>query len=72
MLKSIMQSSYWLGLASFVVALVWKAFNSIGIWLPRSDATFAYMTFFKGGILFLLVAVATANYGWFSSQKPSA
>ena len=57
MLKSIMQSSYWLGMASFLAALVWKAFNLIGIRLPRSDAAFAYMTFYEGGILFLLVGL---------------
>jgi hypothetical protein len=69
MLKSIMHSSYWLGVASFVVALVWKASSSLGIWMPRSTAAINYTTFYKGGILFLLVAVATANYAWFGSQK---
>jgi hypothetical protein len=31
MLKSIMQASYWLGVACFVIALVWKTFNSVGM-----------------------------------------
>ncbi len=68
MSKSIMQVSYWLGIASVVVALVWRAANAAGIWLPRGGV--GYLSFFKGAILFLLAAVATASYAWFTARKP--
>ncbi len=64
--------SYRLGLASAVIALVLRAFNALGLWLPRmvtQGVTIWYMSFFKGALLFLLICIATANYSWAHSQK---
>ena len=70
--KHIIQWSYWLGIVSAVIALVMRAFNAFGIWLPTAFAqgrTVWYMSFFKGALLFLLISIATANYSWAHSQK---
>jgi hypothetical protein len=65
--------SYWLGIASFAIALVWRAVNTFGLFLPKpgfmQGETIYYMSFYKAGFLFLLVAIATANYSWFNSRK---
>lgn len=73
MQKHILHWSYWLGIASFVVALVWRGLNASGVWLPRNitpNQTITYMSFYKGGFLFLLVAIATANYIWSQRHQP--
>ena len=57
-----------LGIASVIVAFIWRAANAAGIWLPRGGV--GYMSFFKGAILFLLAAVATASYAQFIARKP--
>jgi hypothetical protein len=71
--KHILQVSYWLGIACFAVALVWRGLNLLGIWIPSSVASLppiAYTSFYKGGLLFLLVAIATANCASSISRKP--
>ncbi len=71
--KHIITWSYWLGLASAVAALVMRAFNAFGFWLPKTMAqgrTLWYMSFYKGAFLLFLIAIATANYTWARSQKP--
>lgn len=71
--KHILQWSYWLGIASFAVALVWRGLNALGMWLPSNATpghTIVYMSFYKAGLLFLLVAIATANCASSISRKP--
>lgn len=71
--KHILPWSYWLGIASFAVALVWKGLNSVGIWHLSTAAAgppITYTSFYKASLLFLLVAIATANRAWFRSRKP--
>lgn len=67
-----MQYSYWLGLACAVIALVWRALNAAGVGIAQVEIgrTIWYMSFYKGAVLFLFIAVATANYTWFMSRKP--
>lgn len=62
--KKIAQYSYWLGLACVVVALVWRAANALGYFLPNviSGQGFYYLSFYKGGLIFLLVCIATGAY----------
>jgi len=48
-----------------------KTWSAFGLWLPKGMAaaqTISYMTFYKGGLLFFLVTIATANYAWFNSR----
>jgi hypothetical protein len=55
--------SYWLGLASAVIALTLRAFNAFGVLLPGTvvqGITIWYMSFYKAALLFLLINIATA------------
>ena len=55
--------SYWLGLASAVIALILRAFNAFGVLLPGTvvqGITIWYMSFYKAALLFLLINIATA------------
>ena len=67
MKKQIQIWSYWLGLASAVVALVMRSFNAFGFWLPQyvvQGVTIWYMSFYKGALLFILINIATALDSW--------
>jgi len=66
--KQIVQITYWLGLASSLLALVWKGLEALGV-APEAIGTFKYMTFYKGGLLFLLISMATAVCAWVKSLK---
>ena len=67
--KYILRWSYWLGVISLAVALVWRVVIILaGHALEMRGLT--YMSAFKAGLLFLSVAIATASYAWFKAQKP--
>jgi hypothetical protein len=71
--RNIVHWSYWLGIASLVTALLWRALNALGLWLPLQIApgqTVYYMSFYKASLLFFVAAIASANYAWFKSHKP--
>jgi hypothetical protein len=70
--KQIITWSYWLGVASAVIALVMRSFNAFGVWLPRTvvqGSTIWYMSFYKGALLFFVIAIATANYVGLRTEK---
>ncbi len=69
--KHIIRFSYWLGLLSFAISLVTGATTRwIGPSLPSSFGQYLwYGTFFKAGVLFLLVTIATAEYAAFNSRN---
>jgi DMSO/TMAO reductase YedYZ heme-binding membrane subunit len=64
--KQLAQYTYWLGLACAVIALVMRGFSGLGVWMPQRIVP---MTFYKGALLFLVVAIATANLAWLKIQK---
>ena len=66
--QQILKGSYWLGLVSSALALVWKGLEAIHV-APEGIGNVKYMTFYKGGLLFLLVAIATSLCLWAKSQK---
>jgi hypothetical protein len=70
--KHIVQWSYWLGIVSAVVALVLRASNAFGSWLPAvaQGRTIWYMSFYKGALLFFVISIATANHIWWRRQEP--
>jgi len=71
--RNIVHWSYWLGIGSLVVALCWRAFNAVGLWLPLQISpghTVYYMSFYKASLLFFVTAIASANYAWFRSKRP--
>jgi predicted membrane channel-forming protein YqfA (hemolysin III family) len=72
--KHILRWSYWLGVISAVVALIWRGINAIVGLHPAGVAivpgqTVWYMSFYKAALLFLLMAVASANYAWIRAAK---
>jgi len=72
--KQILTLSYWLGLLSSVIALGLRGLNVFGILLPtvvKQGQTLWYMSFYKGALLFFLIAIATASYASVRSEKAS-
>lgn len=70
--KKILQYSYWLGVVSVVIAIVWRAVNAMGfgLWPLTPGATVYYMSFYKAALLFLLVCVASGAYSTSRKEKP--
>jgi hypothetical protein len=62
--KQILRYSYWLGIASAMVAMLWRLANQFGIFMVTyvPGTSFGYMTVYKGAVLLLLVSAATALY----------
>ena len=58
--KYLIQGSYWLGLVGSLIGLVWKGLVVLKV-MPESFGTLMYSTFYKGGLLFLVIAIATAS-----------
>ncbi len=62
MKKYIETWSYWLAILSALIALVMRAFNAFGMFLPGTviqGTTIWYMSFYKGAVLFTLINIAT-------------
>jgi len=74
MKKQIVTLSYWLGLLSSLIALGLRTLNALGILAPgviQQGKTIWYMSFFKGALLFFLIAIATASYASVHGEKTS-
>jgi len=70
--KQIVTVSYWLGLLSSVLAIALRALNLFGILSTRvveEGHTLWYMSFYKGALLFFLIAIATASYASVRGEK---
>lgn len=65
--KQILHWSYWLGLACLIIAFVWRVVNVFGVALGKSVGP---TTFYKGSLLLLVLAIASAGYAGFRSQRP--
>jgi hypothetical protein len=61
--RHILRYSYWLGVTSAVVAMVWRLIQFLGYFTTdyAPGMRLGYMTFFKGAVLLLLIAVASAS-----------
>ena len=66
--KHILQWSYWLGLAISLLAMVWRGLAILGV-MPEGFGSLMYSTLYKGGVLFLLISIATAMCTWLKGQK---
>jgi hypothetical protein len=66
--KQILQWSYWLGLAISLLAMVWKGLATLGV-MPEGFGSLLYSSLYKGGVLFLLISLATAMAAWLKGQK---
>jgi hypothetical protein len=63
--KQIVTGSYWLGLLCSLIALGLRSLTALGIMSPtvvQQGNNLWYMTFYKGALLFFLIAIATASY----------
>lgn len=67
--KQITQVSYWLGLACALIGIVWKVLEILKL-MPESYGTLMYSTVYKGGLLLLVVVIATAS--WAAVKSPKA
>jgi hypothetical protein len=70
--KQIVTVGYWLGILSSLIALGLRALNIFGILAPnvvQQGKTLWYMSFYKGALLFFLIAIATASYTFVRSEK---
>ena len=70
--KQIVTGSYWLGLLCSLIALALRSLNAFGILTPtvvQQGKTLWYMSFFKGALLFFLIAIATASYASVRGEK---
>ena len=65
--RQILRWSYWLGLACLIIAVVWRVANVFGLAL---NAPIVPLTFYKGSLLLLVAAIASASYAGFKSQRP--
>ena len=71
--KHIVTWSYWLGLASTAIALVLRSLSASGVLLAvivKPGQTLGYLSFYRGALLFFLIAIATSSYTWVRGQKP--
>lgn len=66
--KHIAQWSYWLGLVCSLLAIVWKGLEFLKV-MPEAFGSLRYMSLYKGGLLFLVIAVATSGYVAAKGQK---
>ena len=70
--KQIVTGSYWLGLLCSLIALGLRSLNIFGILTPtvlQQGRTHWYMSFYKGALLFFLIAIATASYASVRGEK---
>jgi hypothetical protein len=70
--KQIVTVSYWLGLLSTLLALALRLLNMLGILTTRvvdQGKTLWYMSFYKGALLFFVIAIATASYASVRGEK---
>jgi len=67
--KTIARWSYWLGIASVIVAITWKGGNAFGLWraLPPTPADISYWSFYNAGLLFFATSIASACRIWLKS-----
>lgn len=70
--KQMVTLSYWLGWLSSLIALGLRLLNAFGMLTPtvvQQGRTLWYMSFYKGALLFFLIAIATASYAWVRGEK---
>lgn len=71
--RQISRYSYWLGMACVPIALIMRGLSILGVWMPSNatpGVTIGYMSFYKGALLFLVVAIAAANVASRKGQEP--
>jgi hypothetical protein len=72
MVKYIAVGSYWLGVVCSVAAVLGRICDALGIVFVRILTKGNWIdvrTFLDAGLLFLFIAIASANYDWLQSRQ---
>ena len=72
MVKYIAVGSYWLGVVCALVSVVGRLCDAFGIAFVRiltKGNVIDVRSFLDAGLLFLFIAIASANYEWFQSRQ---
>jgi len=72
MVKYIAVTSYWLGVVCAMVSVIARICDALGIVFVRiltRGNTIDFRSFLDAGLLFLFIAIASANYVWFQAQQ---
>jgi len=70
--KQIAVVSYWLGVVSTVLTIVFRALAAFGIWpdlVPAEGAPISYYTFLRGAILLFLLSIASRQISEWRAGK---
>jgi hypothetical protein len=70
--KQVSVASYWLGLASVVMAIIFRLLAAIGIWpvlVPATGAGISYVTFHHAAEILLLLSIAARLFCGIQSEK---
>jgi hypothetical protein len=72
LVKYIAVGSYWLGVVCALVSVVGRMCDALGIAFLRiftKGNTIDVRSFLDAGLLFLFIAIASANYEWMQSRQ---
>ncbi len=72
MVKYIAVTSYWLGVVCSLVAVVARLLSAMGFAFLRiltKGNTIDVRSFLDAGLLFLFIAIASANFEWMQSRQ---
>jgi hypothetical protein len=72
MVKYIAIGSYWLGVVCSVIAVVARICNALGIvfvHILTKGNSIDIRSFLDAGLLFLFIAIASANFEWLQSRQ---
>jgi hypothetical protein len=72
MVKYIAVVSYWLGVVCALVSIVARLCDALGIafvHILTKGNNIDFRSFLDAGLLFLFVAIASANYEWLQSRQ---
>ena len=75
MVKYIAVGSYWLGVVCSMVAVVGRICDAFGIvfgHILTKGNNIDVRSFLDAGLLFLFIAIASANYEWLQSRQRGA
>ena len=70
--KYVIQLTYLGGVASVMIAILWRALNFLGYGLPVAMSPgkdLYYMSFYKAALILLLASIAASNYASYISRK---
>ncbi len=72
MVKYIGVASYWMGVACALVSIVARFGNALGYEFAHVSTrgnSIDFRSFLDAGLLFLFIAIASANYEWLQSRQ---